>query len=179
MKSRSSTWIWLSTISIWDNSPARSGEKSIATGILDGELAAFGLLRALQVTTTFRLEGIGREPTNSSIDFHGRLADNQIEADATAFRDLQSGCLRASLPVRLEKKQLEAGTAFDRAKPFSLALDCPALFLETLPNEWRAGAERGLLTGTITWPRPCRLPRSAGKQAFSMRAFCHRHRGRR
>jgi hypothetical protein len=143
------------------------GEKSIAAGILDGKLAAFGLLRALQVTTTFRLEGLGREPANSSIDFHGRLADSRIEADATAFFGISNPvALRASLPVRLEKKQLQAGTAFDRAKPFSLALDCPALFLETLPNEWRAGAERGLVTGTIAWAGTLQAPTISGEASL-------------
>ena len=128
------------------------GEKSIASGILDGKLAAFGLLRVLQVTTTFRLESPGREPTNSSIDFHGRLADERIEANTTALFGMSNPVtLRASLPVRLEKKRLEAGTALDRAEPFSVALDCPALFLETLPNEWRFGATHGLVTGKITW----------------------------
>ena len=135
------------------------GEKSIATGILDGRLAAFGLLRALQVTTTFHLEGFGREQTKSSIDFHGRLADSRIDADATAFLGISNPvALRASLPVRLEKKRLEAGTALDRTKPFSLALDCSALFLETLPNEWRAGAEGGLVTGTIAWAGTLQAP---------------------
>jgi hypothetical protein len=128
------------------------GEKSIATGILDGKLAAFGILRALQVTTTFRLESLGREPTNSSIDFRSWLADGRIEADATAIFGMSDPVTwRASLPVRLEKKRLEAGTALDRAEAFSVALDCPALFLETLPNEWRLGAKRGLVTGKIAW----------------------------
>ena len=143
------------------------GEKSIATGILDGKLAAFGLLRALQVTTTFHLEGFGREPTKSSIDFHGRLADSRIDADATAFFGISNPvALRASLPVRLEKKRLEAGTALDRTKPFSLALDCPALFLETLPNEWRAGAERGLVTGTIAWAGTLQAPTISGEASL-------------
>src|SRR4029453_235045 len=143
------------------------GERSIATGILDGKLAAFGLLRALQVTTTFHLEGFGQEPTKSSIDFHGRLADSRIDADATAFFGISNPvALRASLPVRLEKKQLEAGTALDRTKPFSLALDCPALFLETLPNEWRAGAERGLVTGTIAWAGTLQAPTISGEASF-------------
>ena len=143
------------------------GEKSIATGILDGKLAAFGPLRALQVTTTFHLEGFGREPTKSSIDFHGRLADSRIEADATAFLGISNPvALRASLPVRLEKKRLEAGTALDRTKPFSLALDCPALFLETLPNEWRAGAEGGLVTGTIAWAGTLQAPTISGEASL-------------
>jgi hypothetical protein len=128
------------------------GEKSIASGVLDGKLAAFGLLRALQVTTTFRLESLGQEPTNSSIDFRGWLADGRIEADATAIFGMSDPVTwRASLPVRLEKKRLEAGTALDWVDPFSVALDCPALFLETLPNEWRFGAKSGLVTGKIAW----------------------------
>ena len=140
------------------------GEKSIATGILDGKLAAFGLLRALQVTTTFRLESLGLEPTNSSIDFHGRLADGRIEADATALFGMSNPVtLRASLPVRLEKKRLEAGTALDRAEPFSVALDCPALFLETLPNEWRFGAAHGLVTGKIAWNGKLETPTISGE----------------
>jgi hypothetical protein len=68
--------------------------------------------------------------------FHGRLADSRIEADATALFGISNPVtLRASLPVQLERKRLQAGTALDRAKPFFLSLDCPALFLETLPNE--------------------------------------------
>ncbi len=140
------------------------GEKSVATGIVDGKLAAFGLLRALQVTTSFHLESAGRGPTNSSIDFHGRLADSRVEADATALFGISNPVtLRASLPVQLEKKRLEAGTALDRAKPFSAIFDCPALFLETLPNEWQTGAEHGLVTGTITWAGTLQAPTISGE----------------
>ncbi len=143
------------------------GEKSNATGILDGKLAAFGLLRALQVTTTFRLESPGLEPTNSSVDFHGRLADARIEASATALFGMSNPVtLRASLPVRLEKKRLEAGTVLDRAEPFSVTLDCPALFLETLPNEWRFGAARGLVTGKIAWNGKLENPTISGEASL-------------
>jgi hypothetical protein len=143
------------------------GEKSIATGILDGKLAAFGLLRSLQVTTTLRLESVGRVPTNSSIDFHGRLADSRIDADATALFGTSSPItLRASLPVRLEKKRVEAGTALDPTKPVSAVFDCPALLLETLPREWRVGAEGGLVTGTIAWAGTLQAPRISGEASL-------------
>ena len=61
---------------------------------------------------------------------------------------------------------MQAGTALDRAKPFSLALDCPALFLETLPNEWRPGVERGLLTGTIAWAGTLQAPTISGEASL-------------
>ena len=140
MKSRSSTWIWRSTISICGQLAGRAGEKSIATGILDGKLAAFGSLRALQVTTTFRLEGSwagADEKFNRFSWSTGRQPDRG--GCHRVFRDFQSGLPCARRCPCDWKKAIGGGNGARPTKPFSLALDCPALFLETLPNEWRAG----------------------------------------
>jgi hypothetical protein len=139
------------------------GEKFAPMGILDGRLAAFGPLRALQVTTTLQVENLGRERTKNSIDFQGRLAEGRIDLDATAIFGISNPITgHASLPVRLEKKRLQAKAAFDREKPFSVSLDCPALFLETLPEEWRFGAKEGLVTGKIAWSGTLPAPTITG-----------------
>ena len=140
------------------------GEQPIVPGVLDGKLAAFGPLRALQVTTTLRLESLAQEASKRSVDFHARLAEGRVEADVSALFGISDPVvLRASLPVRLEKKRLQAGTALDQAEPFSVALGCPALFLGTLPDAWRFGAEHGLLTGEIEWNGTLQTPTVSGE----------------
>ncbi|MBA2435915.1 MAG: hypothetical protein H0V54_12700 [Chthoniobacterales bacterium] len=127
------------------------GEDSFSSGILDGHLAAFGLLRALQVTTDWRLENFGTTKRSNAIDFHGRLEGGRLEAEATAQFGVSSPINgRVSLPLRLEKKVMEAGSWIDPAATLSATFDCPALFLETLPNEWRVAQWHGLVTGKMT-----------------------------
>ncbi|MEO7725427.1 MAG: hypothetical protein ABIU29_12215, partial [Chthoniobacterales bacterium] len=128
------------------------GEDSLGSGILNGKLAAFGLLRSLQVTTDWRLENVGAEASPNAIDLHGRLEGGRVEAQASAKFGL-SGPLSgwASLPLRLEKKQLEAGNWLDPAASVFAGVTCPALYLETLPDEWGPGEMRGLVTGEISW----------------------------
>jgi hypothetical protein len=127
------------------------GEKSLGHGILDGKLAAFGPLRGLQVTTNWRLENLGSASRANAIDFHGRLdADGRLEAETTAqFGVSDPITVRASLPLRLGKERLETGMLLEPAQPLSVAVECPALFLESLPNEWQLGGWRGLVTGNI------------------------------
>ncbi len=131
---------------------AALGEESLGSGILNGKLAAFGLLRTLQVTTDWRLENVGAEATPNVIDFHGRLEGGRVDAQANAKFGV-SGPVNgwASLPLRLEKKQLQAGNWLDPGASVFAGVSCPALFLETLPDEWRPGEWRGLLTGNISW----------------------------
>ncbi|MEO5719240.1 MAG: hypothetical protein ABIR29_11820, partial [Chthoniobacterales bacterium] len=128
------------------------GEESLGSGVLDGKLAAFGLLRTLQVTTNWRLENFGAGGSPNAIAFHGRLEDGRLDAGATASFGVSSPIKgQVALPLRLEKKEMESGNWLDPAAPLSANLDCPALFLETLPNEWRLGSARGLVTGNISW----------------------------
>lgn len=127
------------------------GEESFGSGVLDGKLAAFGPLGALQVTTAWRLQNIGSASSANAIDFDGRLdADGRLEAETTAQFGLSDPItVRASLPLRLGKKPLETGMLLEPAQPLSVAVECPALFLESLPNEWRLGGWHGLVTGNI------------------------------
>ena len=146
------------------------GETALGSGVLDGKLAAFGPLRALQVTTDWRLENF--ETVGNTIDLHGRLEDGRLEAEATArFGVSDPVVARASLPVRLEKKRLEAGTVVDPAGPISVVLECPALFLETLPNEWCWGGSRGLMTGNIAWSGLAATPKISGEAHLLDTAF--------
>ncbi len=140
------------------------GEESLGSGVLDGKLAAFGPLRTLQVTTDWRLENFGTTQSQNAIDFHGRLEGDRLGAEATAkfgVSDLVSG--QASLPLRLEKRSMEAGNWLDPTAPLSAQLDFPALFLETLPNEWRAGNGRGLVAGNVSWNGKFPAPAVSGE----------------
>ena len=135
------------------------GEKSAASGILDGKLAAFGPLRSLQVTTNWRLEGFGAASPHNLIDFYGYYSDGQADGYATATFGVSDPVnTRATLPLRLTKDRLADGTVLDQTAPFSVTIDCPALFLDSLPNEWRFGAARGLLSGRIVFSETLRAP---------------------
>jgi len=57
---------------------------AVGSGILDGKLAAFGPLRALQVTTDWRLENLGSTSKPNAVDFHGRLADGRLDGEGSA-----------------------------------------------------------------------------------------------
>ncbi|MGI8430832.1 MAG: hypothetical protein ACR2II_12335, partial [Chthoniobacterales bacterium] len=127
------------------------GEESLGGGILKGNLAAFGLLRALQLTTDWHLENFGTTKSRNVIDFHGRLDGGRLEAETTARFGVSSPVNgRVSLPLRLEKKVMATDSWIDPAADLSATFDCPALFLETLPNEWRVAQWHGLVTGKMT-----------------------------
>ena len=51
----------------------------------------------------------------------------------------------------------------DPAGPISVVVECPALFLETLPNEWCWGGSRGLMTGNIAWSGLAATPKISGE----------------
>ncbi len=139
-------------------------EASALTGVLDGKLAAFGALPSLQVTTTWRLANLGSYRASNAIDFQGRYVGGRADMEAMAtFGVSQPIRLRASLPLRLKKSQIAAGTMLDPAHPFFAGMDCPALFLEDLPNELRFGAERGLLSGGIAFSSTLAAPAIKGE----------------
>ena len=148
------------------------GEDSLGSGILDGKLAAFGLLRALQVTVDGRLENVGTRANPNAFDFRGRLEGGRLEASASAkFGVSAPVSAQVWLPLRLEKKQLEAGNWLDPAVPLFASVACPALFLETLPNEWRPGDGRGLVTGNISWNGKYPAPAVSGEGDILNAAF--------
>ena len=70
---------------------------------------------------------------------------------------------RATLPLRLAKDRLADGTVLDQTAPFSVTIDCPALFLDALPSEWRFGAARGLLSGRIVFSDTLQAPNVTGE----------------
>ena len=143
---------------------AALGEKAAAGGVLTGKLAAFGPLRTLQVTTNWRLENFGKASQPHAIDFYAHYAGGKMDAEATATFGVSSPItMRAWLPLRLEKARLGNGTILDRDAPFSFSLEWPALFLETLPNDWRYGAERGLLSGAIYFSKNLSRPEITGE----------------
>jgi hypothetical protein len=135
------------------------GEESTATGMLNGQLAAFGPLRSLQLTTSWRLENLGPAPAKNVIDLQGRYESGRADVEAKAiFGVSEPVTLQAWLPLLLEKDRFVTGKVINPAEQFLLKIDCPALFLETLPNEWRWGAERGLASGRITLSSTLRAP---------------------
>src|SRR4029078_3871784 len=81
------------------------GEPSLGSGVLTGKLAAFGVLRELQLTTDWRLENFGGTKADSNaIDFHGRLEDSRLETETTATFGLSDPVRpRPSLPLRLQQ----------------------------------------------------------------------------
>ena len=139
------------------------GEQPTVTGVLDGKVAAFGPLRSLQLTTTGHLENLGPAAANNAIDFQGRYADGRADVDVKAtFGVSEPVTLRAWLPLLPEKGRLAAGTVLDPAEQFLLKIDCPALFLETLPNEWRWRADHGLVSGGVAFSNTLQAPTISG-----------------
>jgi hypothetical protein len=140
------------------------GEKSALGGVLSGKLAAFGPLRTLQVTTNWRLENFARESPPQAIDFSAHYAEKKMDAQATArFGVSEPITIHAWFPLRMEKTRIGNGTILDRDAPFSLSVEYPALFLQTLPNEWRPGMERGLLSGGIYFSNSLNQPAITGE----------------
>ena len=139
------------------------GEESTATGVLDGKLAAFGPLRSLQLTTSWHLENLGPAAAQNVIDLEARYQDGRANADAKAiFGVSEPVTLQAWLPLLLDKARLATGKVIDPTEQFLLKIDCPALFLESLPNEWRWGAEHGLLSGGIAFSNTLPAPTISG-----------------
>ena len=140
------------------------GEKSVASGVLDGKLAAFGPLRSLQVTTNWRLEDFGASSPHNLIDFYGYYSDGRADAYATATFGVSDPVnTRVTLPLRLTEDHLADGTVLDQTAPFSVTIDCPALFLDALPNEWQFGAVSGLLSGGIVFSETLQAPNVTGE----------------
>jgi hypothetical protein len=140
------------------------GEESALTGLLDGKLAAFGALPTLQVTATGRLANLGSFRASNSIDFQGRYAEGRADLEATAtFGVSQPLQIHSSLPLRLQKGRIATRALLDQTRPFFLGINCPALFLEDLPNELRFGAESGLLSGDLAFSSTMAAPTISGE----------------
>jgi hypothetical protein len=140
------------------------GEESALTGVLDGKLAAFGALPSLQVTTSWRLANLGSFRASNSIELQGRYVGGRADVEATAtFGVSQAMRLHSSLPLRLQKNQIAAGALLDQTRPFFLGINCPALFLDDLPNELRFGAESGLLSGDLAFSSTMAAPTISGE----------------
>ena len=139
------------------------GEPTVATGVLDGKLAAFGPLRSLQLTLRGQLENLGPATAKNRIAFQAQYADKRADLDAKAtFGVSDPITLSAWLPLRLQKDRFADGIVIDPAGQFLLKIDCPALFLDTLPNEWRWYANRGLISGGIAFSNTLDAPVVSG-----------------
>ena len=151
------------------------GEQPPATGVLYGKVAAFGPLPSLQLTMTAQLQNLGPTAAPNAINFQSHYADGRADLDVKAiFGVSEPMTLRAWLPLLLEKPRLAAGTMLDPAEQFFLKIDCPALFLETLPNEWRWKADHGLVSGGISFSNTAQAPTISGAAPDSecaIRAF--------
>jgi hypothetical protein len=140
------------------------GEESALTGLLDGKLAAFGALPSLQLTTTWRLANLGSFRASNSIDFQGRYVQGRADLDATAtFGVSQPLRIHSSLPLQLQKDRIATNAVLDQTRPFFLGINCPALFLQDLPNELRFGAESGLLNGDLAFSSTMAAPTISGE----------------
>jgi hypothetical protein len=139
------------------------GEPIAASGVLSGKLAGFGPLGALQLTTHCSLENFGGASPKNRLDFDARYADGRADGVASAFFG-NSAPIRArfSLPVRPEKNRLADGKIFDHQAGFYCTVDCPALWLETLPRNWRLNALSGILTGGVAFSDTLAAPKITG-----------------
>jgi hypothetical protein len=140
------------------------GKPARASGVLDGKLAGFGALNALQLTTHWTLENFAGASPGNRFEFDGRYADGRADALASAFFGNSTPIrARLSLPVRLEKSKLADGTIFDQQTGFYCTVDCPALLLETLPRNWRLNGLGGILTGGVAFSDTLAAPRITGE----------------
>ncbi len=140
------------------------GEETERTGRLSGKLAAFGPLASLQLTTDLRLENLGPADKENTLTLNARLAKGRLEAEASARFGVSSPLQASlSLPVQLDKHRLQNGHAIEQSAPFSVTLEAPALFLETLPNEWRPVGARGLFSGSLQWGGTLAAPLASGE----------------
>jgi hypothetical protein len=139
------------------------GEEPPATGLLYGKVAAFGPLPSLQLTMSAQLENFGPTAEPNGIHFQTYYADGRADLDAKATFGVSAPLtFKAWLPLLLSKSSLAAGDLLDRAEQLFLKIDCPALFLETLPNEWRWKADHGLVSGSVSFSNTAQAPTISG-----------------
>src|SRR2546423_9814557 len=106
--------------------------------MLDGKLAAYGPLPSLQLTTNWHWENLGPATSKNTIDLNLRCAGGRADADSRmTFGASDPVFWRGSVPLRLEKNRLADGTLIEPGQWLFFALDCPALFIDTLPDMLR------------------------------------------
>jgi hypothetical protein len=139
------------------------GEPVSASGVLSGKLVGFGPLGELQLTNHWSLENFGGASPANRLDFEARYAEGRADGVANAFFG-KSAPVRArfSLPIRLEKNRLREGI-FDHQAAFYCTVDCPALWLETLPRKWRLNALNGIFTGSVAFSDTLAAPKITGE----------------
>ncbi len=139
------------------------GEPFPASGILNGKLAGFGPLAALQLTTHLSLENFGGASPANRVDFDARYADGRSDGVATVFFGNSAPIrVRSSFPIRLDKERLATGDLFDQQAPFFCTVDFPDLWLENLPRNWRPTILSGILTGGAAFSNTLAAPTITG-----------------
>lgn len=140
------------------------GEQNVPGGTLSGKLAAYGPLASLQVTTNWRAQNLGPATSPNEIDFDLHLEDARADAKLRAAFGVSSPLTaEASVPLRLEKNRFADGSWMNLTAPFSLRVDCPALFPEMLPAKWRPhGVTSGIVTGQIVYSNTLANPKIEG-----------------
>jgi len=139
------------------------GKPASASGVLNGKLAGFGALGALQIATHWTLENFGGASPGNRLDVEARYAGDRAEGNATAFFGNSAPVqARIALPLRLEKSRLANETVLDPSASFSCTVDCPALALETLPRNWRFNLLRGFLSGSLSFSNTLAAPKISG-----------------
>ncbi len=140
------------------------GEKTPLSGVLDGKLAVYGPLASLQLTTDWHLKNLGPAKAQNALDFDLHYDAGRADGNLHAVFGVSSPLVaRASIPLRLDKRWLNARSVVDPSQPFTGEVDCPALFLEMLPEPFAPlGAWSGLLTGQIGYANTWSEPRISG-----------------
>ena len=140
------------------------GETAPINGVLDGKLAAYGSLPALQVTTSWRLENFGPAPQTNKTKLDLHYADGQLDGTLRATFGSSAPLLaQVLLPLRLEKSRLRNGLLLDPTRPLSVSLNFPALFSATMPEKLRPlGSKSGIVSGMVQFSNTLREPQIQG-----------------
>lgn len=140
------------------------GEPDSASGIVSGKLAAYGPLASLQLTTSCQIQNFGGAPQPDELVFDLRSQGGRADAELRATFGVSAAVTAAaSVPVRLEKRNLADGSWLNRSGPFSAHVNFPALFPAMMPGAWRPlTANSGIISGQINFGNSIAEPRIDG-----------------
>jgi hypothetical protein len=162
----------------WSELSAALGEDLPVSGKLNGNLAAYGTLNSLQLTTKWHFQDFDFQTTGAprgknvfdlDLVYGNRIA--AIKADA-----LLSGSdtinVRANIPLLLDKKHLRQSWPIATDLPFSATLDFLAVSLEKLPQKiWPLQNSAGIVSGNLSFSSTFSHPEIFGDFQISAGAF--------
>ncbi len=140
------------------------GEERTVSGTLGGHLAAYGPLPKLQLTTDWHLRNFGPATVPNALDLELRSEGGTAEANLRATFGVSSPAnARMTLPLQLSKTTLRTGEVIRPNEPWSIAIDCPALFLAALPEVLQpVRMNSGVASGSVAFAGTVREPQLTG-----------------